>query len=196
MGSPFIKKLYNNPLIGTLIPNDLDFIKLCNTIQHYITIDPVLGESRLDTAFAIQNEGKWYKHNYIRTPYPVLFWDDIEIHCIHEESEQSCLDKFLRRLNRMRDNIKTKSYKIMGILSFSEIINDHENTQSVIDLYLSNCNNIFLGPSQYKKSENDTYLVVKEWDDIKLDRNGLHIYVFNNQQWLSQVIFDHITKYR
>ena len=198
VGSGVHKKLmnsqYNNPFISTLITNDLDYIKLCNNINYYITCEPVLGNPRSDTLFATQNSCNWYCNVNIRIPYPIIFLGDIEIHCIHENNASVCLDTFKRRLNRMKEIIYTKPHKIIGILSFSELINDHDNIQSVIDLYLSNSNNIFVGPLKYKKTENDNYLGVKEWDTIELIRDTSHIYSFNNQPWLTTEFYNHIKK--
>ena len=166
------------------------FIKLCNNIIYYITLEPILGEPRSDTLFSIENNSKWYKHHVIKNPYPVIFWGDIEIHYIHEQENQSCLDKFIRRLNRMIYIIETKPYKIISVLSFSELINNHEDIQSIIDSYLINPINIFCGPSQYRK--NDNYIIMREWDNIKLERDESHIYTFNNQKVLVDIFANHI----
>lgn len=193
--SSIYNKEYNNPFMGTLIPNDLDFINLCNNIYHYIHCKPTLGEPRSNTRFSKQNSGVWYKNTAIKTPYPIIFLDDIEIHCIHENNNDECLDKFIRRLERTKSSISNNKYcKIFGILSFSELINDHENIQEIIDLYLSNINNIFAGPSKYKTTENNNYIIMKEFNNVALERNSSHIYNFNNQTLLSQIFSDHINK--
>lgn len=188
-------KEYNNPFIATLIPNDIDFIRLCNNILYYINCTPILSPPRDNTSFAIQNSGKWYKHSAIPVPYPVIFLDDIEIHCIHEKDNNTCIDKFTRRLERMRTHISNNNCKILGILSYSEFINNHIDIQKLIDTYLSNPNNIFIGPTKYKNIPNNNYIILPEFDNIKLIRNSSHIYVFNNQNKLRDIFINHITNY-
>jgi hypothetical protein len=191
-----ISKEYNNPFIGTLIPNDLDFIKLCNNIQYYIKCYPILSMPRSDTLFAKQNLGKWYKHSAIKIPYPVILLDDIEIHCIHEEDNQICIDKFIRRFERMKETILSNSEsKVIGILSFSELINNHSNIQEIIDIYLSNTDNIFAGPSKYKRIENNNYIIINTFNNVSLTRNSSHIYNFNDQTFLTTIFSNHISKY-
>jgi hypothetical protein len=187
---------YNNPFVATLFVNDLDFIKLCNNIHHYISYEPVLGIPKSDTIFVKQNGSEWYKHDAISTPYPIIFLDDIEIHCIHEQNPQKCLETFTRRFERMKTIMAyPTNYKLIGILSFSELINDHNNTQQIIDVFLSNKNNIFIGPSIYKNNENINYIIKPDFDYVNLIRNSSHIYYFNDQDVITNIFTNHINTY-
>lgn len=174
------KTAYNNPFISTVFPNDLDFVKLCNNIQHYVNCKPLLGEPRSDTIFAKQNNGKWWNYHSIKVPYPVIYLDDIEIHCIHEQNPYKCIATFERRFERMRELVQ-QGVQVFGVLSYSEIMNDHDDLQKVIDTFLSNPNNIFAGPSMYNTIPKSNYIVHTPFDDVKLDRNESRVYLFNNQ---------------
>jgi uncharacterized protein (DUF1919 family) len=185
---------YNNPFISTLIPNDLDFIKLSNNFLYYINIDPILGEPKKNTLFAEQNNNHWYIHELIPIPYPIIYLGDIEIHCIHETEPNECLNKFYRRLIRTREIIKENNYSVYILLSFSELINNHNNIQDIINNFLNNSNeNIFkyfIGPSKYNNHIN--YINVEQWNNIELIRNSSHVYNFNNQQINTNIFMNNI----
>jgi uncharacterized protein (DUF1919 family) len=83
--SSFENNEYNQPFIGTLIPEDLHFLKLCENILHYINCEPrcdILPSN--NTIYSKQVKGIWYNNPAIKIPYPIVHLDDIEIHCIHE----------------------------------------------------------------------------------------------------------------
>lgn len=186
---------YNNPFISVLIPNDEEFIKLSNNFLYYINSTPRLGEPKMNTSFYIQNKSPWYKHVSISIPYPVIHLDDIEIHCIHELDENECLDKFNKRLTRLREVINENDYTIYILLSFSELINDHDNLQELIDGFLySSDNNIkkyFMGPSKYKNN-NSNYISIEKWDNIPLVRDDSYIYNFNDQFFNASIFENNI----
>jgi len=190
IGWSVMKKLndnnnYNNPFIGSIILNDNDYIKLINNLDKYIYMQPYLDNPKNDSLFAIQNNGIWYKHEEISIPYPVIFLGDIEIHYIHENNFNECLDKVNRRLIRFRELIEQNNYKIIILLSFSELLNDHQDIKLIINTYFnenkSNLNIIkyFIGPSKY--NNNNNYINKLEWDNIELIRDSSHVYNFNNQ---------------
>lgn len=192
---------YNNPFIATLIPNDNDYIKLINNLQYYLNLIPILGEAKKDSLFAYQNKQSYYNHPEIKTPYPVIYLEDIEIHCIHENNDNICLDKFKRRQQRMLEIIKTNNYNIIILLSFSEFINHHDNYELIINnFYKNNKSNesnlkthkIFIGPTKYNKDYKN-YINIDEWNDIFLERDISNILKFNNQPFSSQKIYDYIT---
>ena len=176
---------YNNPFIGSLIPNDYDYIKLVNNFKDYINMIPVLGNVKDDSLFAKQNKCKYYIHKDIKTPYPIIYLADIEIHFIHENNNEECIKKFLNRLNRLKDIIKNNNYKIIFILSFSELINEHNDINLVIKDYFGDNNSInekkyFIGPPEYNNN-NENYINIEKWSNIKLTRDTSHIYNFNDQ---------------
>jgi uncharacterized protein (DUF1919 family) len=188
---------YNNPFIGSLIPNDLEYVKLINNFNYYINIEPRLEEPKNNTIFSIQNKSKYYLHKDIQTPYPVIHLDDIEIHFIHDFDNEKCIDKFKRRLDRLKNIINNNDYKIIVTLSFSEIINNHDNILNYINEYFKNNNELniekyFIGPNEYNNG-NINYININKWNNIKLNRDSSHIYDFNDQPFsiniLSGLIF-------
>ena len=192
---------YNNPFIATLIPNDNDYIKLINNLQYYLNLNPILGEAKIDSFFAYQNKQAYYNYPEIKTPYPVIYLGDIEIHCIHENNDSICLDKFKRRQQRMLEIIKTSNYNIIILLSFSEFINHHDNYELIINnFYENNKSNesnlktykIFIGPTKYN-NKYENYINIDEWNDISLERNVSNVLKFNNQSFITLKMYEYIT---
>ncbi len=178
---------YNNPFIGSLIPNDMDYIKLINNIENYIKYEPIIGDPNKNSLFSKQNNNIYYVHDSISIPYPVIYLHDIEIHMIHENDNNIALDKFKRRLDRFRELIKLQ-HKIIITLSFSEFINNHEDYNLVINEYFKdnennnlNVEKYFIGPPEYNNNKN--YIIVREWNNINLERDKSHILLFNNQPY-------------
>ena len=188
---------YNNPFIGSLIPNDIDYLKLVNNFYNYVNAPVNLGEAKIDSLFAIQNKNIYYVHPDIKTPYPIIYLGDVEIHFIHEKNNAECLNKFNYRIERMREIIKNEKYKIIFLWSFSEFFNDHTNFQKIIDKYCSNnINNLiidkyFIGCPQYNNG-NTNYINIDAWKNIKLIRNSSHVYDFNDQQFSIHVFLKKI----
>jgi uncharacterized protein (DUF1919 family) len=175
---------YNNPFIATLIPNDTAYLKLINNLQEYSMQTPSLGPPL----------EKWYIHPAITLPYPVIFLGDIEIHCIHESDTKATMDKFTRRLERMRNFIELKDSKIYATLSFSELLNDHDDINLIIQQFCQPpgiVNKIFLGPSKYK-CNNKHYVSVEQWNTISLIRNSSNVYFFNDQHFTTKMFVEYI----
>jgi Domain of unknown function (DUF1919) len=202
IGADVINKIYkgqyNNPFIATLIPNDEHYVKLCNNITHYIMDSiPVLGGPGTATPFCIQNRGQWYKHSAIPAPYPVIYLDDVEIHCIHESSAEEALAKFTRRLERMREIMRTRSYRIIPLFSFGELINDHADINAVIDRFMI-CRSehiipLFIGPRRYhREAYGKHYIIADCWERSSLTRSGSHIYIFNDQKYAEHMFINAI----
>jgi hypothetical protein len=179
-------KPYNNPFISTLIPDDNQFVKLINNLNYYVDILPVIGNPKIN----------YYNHPDIRIPYPVIFLEDIEIHCIHENDNTECLDKFLRRIERFKDFLKDDNNKTFVVLSFSEMFMNHEFTESVIADFLKPISKyiikIFLGPSKWYNEENKHYIIVNKWDDLEITRNENNLITWSNQDLVSNTIINYI----
>ena len=172
------KSEYNNPFVGSLIVNDMDFIKLCSDFDYYMRLSPKFCPPREDSIFAKQSGSPWYRHRLIKVPYPVMYLGDIEVHWIHERSEGVCLEKYNRRRLRY---LATKPDNYF-LLSYSEIMNNYKDIVGFIRLFLeSNKNCIFLGPQKYEKHFSERYIVINRWDNEALVRDSSHIYRFNNQ---------------
>ena len=181
----YLKKEYDNPFIGSLFTNDIDYINLVNNMHYYINIEPKIGQANEKSLFSLQSKNKYYYHKTINYKYVVIYLENIEIHFIHEKNENECLNKFKTRWNRFKSLFLQKNTKIYSLLSFSELLNNHENLEELIDLYLkkdkNNINKLFLGPSNLDKNNDEKYIKVDEWNNVSLERSASHIYKFNNQ---------------
>jgi len=179
---------YNNPFIGSLIQCDEDYLKLINNFNYYMNFDPILGNPK-------QN---YYKHRDIKTPYPVIFLRDIEVHFIHEENFTECLNKVIKRMQRYREWLN-ENKKIYVILSFSELLNDHNDVAFFINEFLKPTTNetiikIFLGPSKYNIENKQHYINVDEWNNVDLIRDESGVYNFNNQPFITNKCISYINE--
>ena len=141
---------YNNPFIGTLFVDDYDYIKLSNNFMEYINYSPLLyiPTDNKKNKYTEQTNNKYYIHDLVNVPYPILKLNDIEIHCVHENNNEEALNKFNKRINRLRELIKN-NHKIFITMSFSQFLNKHDNYEILIDQFLEKSNNIiklFIGP--------------------------------------------------
>lgn len=68
----------------------------------------------------------------VANKYPIIHLDDIEIHCIHENTIDEALDKFKRRMERFNLIIKENNYKIFFVLSWTNIFTVHDDYKSYI----------------------------------------------------------------
>jgi uncharacterized protein (DUF1919 family) len=183
---------YSTPMIGTLVPNDDEYIKLCNDPLYYMNLVPLCDQTPKDnTTFEQQNSNKYYLHPSIKIPYPVIHLGDIDIHCIHEENNNIVLEKFMRRQQRFAERVKTDNYVVICLLSYSELFTDHHDIQTIIDTFYLNQSDkiikIFAGPVQYKKPTYMHYIVCDFLNDVSLIRNSSHVYKFNDQPRIGNI---------
>ena len=201
VGSEIYKLLnleYNSPFIGTLFLDDMDYIYMIKKFK-YILNDELLYSTtpKINSIFEKQTSYKYYNHKSINIPYPIININNIDIHCIHEDNLDICLEKFKRRLNRCK-NIMKENYKIINTLVFSEIINIYDDYNLVIKNFLSNIDddtiNIFLGPQKYyietdSKMNHNNYIVDSSFDNINTNnRDESNIMIGNNQDLSSEII--------
>ena len=187
---------YTSPFIGTLIPNDLEYLKLCQNLEKYMNIKPVCNNIPKDnTLYSIQNKNKLVKHRDIKNLYPIIHLNDIEIHCIHEEENNIALKKFNRRRLRMLDIIKSKNFKIYNLWSYSEFFNIHKDYIKLINDFckIPNRINIFIGPCRLNKIQYRYYIPIKFWNKRKLTRDANNFITWNKQPFLIDVIYKYIT---
>jgi len=193
---------YASPLIGTLIPNDLEYLEYVKKFKQLINSDIQCNLIPKDnTVFERQSCSKYYQHAHISTPYPIIHMGTTDIHCIHDTGSDATRVKFMRRIDRMKNIMKTESYKIVNVMVFTEFLNIHENYEDIIKTFLSNIAddtiNIFLGPEKYKipvDTIKNAYIPVKEWDDISLDRDGSFVMNHNNQDVSRDLLSQFILK--
>ena len=79
----YLKKEYDNPFIGSLFTNDIDYINLVNNMHYYINIEPKIGQANEKSLFSLQSKNKYYYHKTINYKYVVIYLENIEIHFIH-----------------------------------------------------------------------------------------------------------------
>lgn len=195
-----IKKEYTSPLIGTLIPNDEEYIEFIKNFKTMINSSiNVTSNPKNDTIFEKQSGSKYYSHNAIQVPYPIIKIEDIDIHCIHENDNMECLKTFKRRCERANKIIKTNNYKILNILVFTELITETNDYQQTINAFLTNKDidtvNIFLGPKKYKiNTDNMRNVYIEDiyFDNIHLKRNTSFIMICNNQPISTNILIKHI----
>ena len=186
---------YLSPFIGTLIPNDLEYLKLCRNILYYINVEPVFNmEPKSGTIFEQQNDGKFYKHKSIRTPYPIVHLEDIEIHYIHD-TFANAKDKWLRRIERLKRIINSNNYKIYNCWTMTEFLNNHDDISLIIEQFMEPNENtciesIFVGPEQYKMGVN--YIVDKKYNVDLFNRDQSHVNTKNDQTYSAKVLADFI----
>ena len=196
-----VKSEYNNPFVATLIPEDSHFLKLCENIIHYMNCEPTCDYNPSNvTDYSVQTKGLWYNNPAVEKKYPRIHLEDVEIHCVHESCINETVTKFKRRMERFRDIIKSNDYKILNIMTWSNLFTIHKNQdyKPYIRKFLSNNNNsnrrfIFLGPPNYV---NDPYYIddtvfnlnIKRRIDniniqIDFDREKLKIvdFIYNNK---------------
>jgi uncharacterized protein (DUF1919 family) len=195
----YANKEYETPFIGTLIPNDDEYLKLCNNILYYMKVEPIINcIPKEHTKFQDQSKNTYCKHPAICIPYPIIHLEDIEIHCIHENDIQIALDKFNRRRQRFLKTVELDNYLILNVWAYGELFNDHINCSNLINSFLYNYSieynikNIFLGPSFFK-ANNSYYIPYDIYNNVSLMRNESYVYIFNNQIESSNALYNYIS---
>jgi len=176
------ERIYDNPFIGSLFVNDLDYLKFCCNFDYYISRIPTFGNPRTDSLWAIQNKNPWYLHSEIKIPYPVMYLDDIEIHWIHQKDEVRVIEKYWKRLQRFFES------RIVPIFLFSDsdLCNDHneiENKQAFQNLlseYKRIPTSIYLTKEKKKVEDTNRVVYIERWNSIKESRNESHILNLQN----------------
>src|SRR3990167_1126450 len=182
-----LKSKYNSPFIGTMIPSDDEYLKLCNNLIFYMSVEPICNiTAKNNTTFAIQSGSPRYQHQEVSLDYPIIHLNDIEVHCVHEKDCGIALDKFNRRRERMLNIIATGQYMIFNTWSYGDLFVDHVNISSLIFQFLNietdHMKSIFLGSSSLK-IEHPNYLTATEWDHVDVsERTPSHTYRFNDQR--------------
>jgi uncharacterized protein (DUF1919 family) len=192
---------YISPLIGTLIPNDLEFITFVNNFKSNINGNITYDKNpKPNTIFEQQNISKFYTHKQVKIPYPIIHIRESDIHCIHEKTCKSAYNNFIRRVERTKTVINNNNYKIINVMVFTEFINIHDNYKDIIINFLSNTYDdtihIFMGPENYNiitDNIKNVYIPINKWNNISLQqRDTSHIIETNNQTFSSEVISNYI----
>lgn len=80
-------KQFNTPFIGLFLYAQ-DYIKLLENFDHYLSLP-----------LEFSNSSKWINS----FNYPLGLLGDVELHFLHYESENEALDKWTRRVSRMKE---------------------------------------------------------------------------------------------
>lgn len=107
---------YTNPFISSWIPNDEEYVRLCENYDKYIAIEPRFGEP----INCCWNRDTGNKRSLTAgSSYLVMFLGDVEIHWIHDVNPSLLLKKFNGRL------INSKGYEPIFLWSEPELYNIH-----------------------------------------------------------------------
>ena len=99
---------WRSPLMGSIFLDDSQYIRFCEKYDRYINCTPTFGIPI-----------KRYTHPAIKQDYPVMYLSGIEIHWIHEDTEESALRKFEGRRELSKDLPR------IFLWSSSEFLNIH-----------------------------------------------------------------------
>ena len=166
LGNMVISKLlnhqHNNPFIDTLIPEDEHFLKLTRNPIGYLFSEPTCDNNPSNlTNYSLQTKGVWYNNPAIKPGYPIIHLKDVEIHCIHENTNDEALNKFKRRIERFKNIINNGNYKIINIMTWHNLFTkqNNDNYRDFIDEYLKDNTNekiisLFAGPPKYINNKN------------------------------------------
>jgi len=154
VGSGLYQKLnmqYNCPLIGSLILNDDDWLRLCERPQYYFSLEPKF----------IKSEDKYRSWNY-----PIVMLEDVRIDFIHETNDSVLYEKYKRRAKRFFNT------EPCLVWSYYEMFSYHDNYHLVIDKFLSfEAKTIFVGPEDFK-SEKGQYIIEGD-QNVERDSYGV-----------------------
>ena len=183
---------YNNPFIGSLFIDDLQYIKFCQNLEYYINIKPEFRDPEITNYYSDINS-LWYavKSCSVKIPYVVMYLDDIQIHWIHERDSNNVLKKYNYRLDRFKQKLKDINFKVICLMSYSEFLNSDDYKKKIIKFSKIKYNKIFIGPDKYKHLL-DNYIPIKKWDNISMERNYYNGLKFNNQDYSRDLFYNYI----
>ena len=177
---------YNNPFIGSMFLTDMDYMKFCKNFNYYIKCKPIFKPPRNNSLWSQQTNRVYHS---LKSTYPVMHLDDIEIHWIHENNEKETLIKYNRRLKRFYEQ------KCIPIFVWveSEMFNIHndKNFKEIVDNFFSTPNCLFLGSNRYiLQSTNNKIFINYYGDKLKnnLKRCVDNVLSINNQPILQSYI--------
>ena len=182
------KKRYNHPFIGCLFVNDHQYIHFCNSFEYYISLTPRFGPPDEESVWALENDSPWYKHQHVKTPYPVMYLGDVEIHWIHETDTNVLLETYNRRLERLLRS----THPIVFLWSHYEILNDFTSYQDITD-FISIPNSLYITKDQKNMDHPNTIFAPCNRLPV---RNESHVYVYNDQDLTAQIFANHLKIHR
>lgn len=156
---------YNTPFIATLFINDIDFIKLCERYEYYVSLPLVFKEPKSNSLWHKQTGHIKYFHAACNPQYPVFHLDDIEIHCIHDSKPFLVKKKFKGRLE------EGLTHKRIFVWSAAEMLNFHEDSErkNLIHRFMNISDySIFLTNRREEIYEDEKHLCYfnSDWDGL------------------------------
>lgn len=177
------QKAYDHPFIGCLFMNDLEYVKLSNNLEYYLSLIPRFSEPNPKSKWAEQTGSPWYIHKEISIPYPVMYLDDIEIHWIHESNSEELLEKYTRRVQRYKELSPTPVF----LLSCADLMNNFskEERQKLIKDF----NGLYLTRHVEDTEVRENVFFVEEWSNYPETRNENFIPIIHT-------VLDRIKEYK
>lgn len=167
---------YRHPFIGSLIPDDNDYLRLCEHFDYYMSLTPkVISETEVDmTKKWHQQTGRerWLINDHEKIDYVITRLDDIEIHWIHETNAQDLLLKYERRRLRIQDSIPIFTFQEHH--SFIGMSDDQRQMfrQRFLNMEKITLMVLYDPPYEYTFNESNSKIIYPYNKDFFTRRNG------------------------
>ena len=193
---------YNQPFVGTLILDDIQYLNLCKNIKEFMNQPAFLNtEIVTPSNYELQTGKKYYVTQSIPSSYPVISMNylsyNIDIHCIHNDN--NFITKFHDRQLRFNETIKNNNYKIINIMTWNALFLKHNNYLLYINKFLENNDKnpniifIFLGP-KLDLIRGKHYIVDNNMN-VNIKRRPNNVNINLNFVRESKIIVEYIKKY-
>lgn len=186
VGSGVYKEIhveYFTPLVGSLFMDDYMYLKFLENYDYYCNL-PVKTEM-------IKKNVHFSKHNSISDNYVLMKLNQIEIHWIHEDSEDVVLEKWNRRLKKSLNKKKVYVWSSPELKKYYS----KEERQEIIKRFCDlNEFTIFLTEIKEEETVTNNYIIkyVSEWEGkLQKDRtsNG-DATIWNDQPLTTRILVD------
>lgn len=174
---------YSTPFVGSLFMDDYMYLKFLENYDYYINL-PVKIEK-------INKRVYFSKHEHISNEYILMRLNEIEIHWIHENSEDVVLEKWNRRLIKSLNKRRIYAWASPELKKYYS----KEERQDIIKRFCDLTEfTIFLTEIKEEEMVTDNYIIkyVSEWEgQSQEDRtpNG-DAAIWNNQLLTTKILID------
>jgi uncharacterized protein (DUF1919 family) len=186
VGSGVYKEIhveYFTPLVGSLFMDDYMYLKFLENYDYYCNL-PVKTEM-------IKKNVHFSKHNSISDNYVLMKLNQIEIHWIHEDSEDVVLEKWNRRLKK---SLNKKKVYVWSSPELKKCYSKEERQEIIKRFCNLNEFTIFLTEIKEEETVTNNYIIkyVSEWEGkLQKDRtsNG-DATIWNDQPLTTRILVD------
>ena len=186
VGSGVYKEIhveYFTPLVGSLFMDDYMYLKFLENYDYYCNL-PVKTEM-------IKKNVHFSKHNSISDNYVLMKLNQIEIHWIHEDSEDVVLEKWNRRLKK---SLNKKKVYVWSSPELKKCYSKEERQEIIKRFCDLNEFTIFLTEIKEEETVTNNYIIkyVSEWEGkLQKDRtsNG-DATIWNDQPLTTRILVD------